>query len=72
MTQYDAIIIGGAITVDMKKLKARKDEISGKSNKGVKGWFKAHTLFALVMRYSKATKNLSMVAGGLLFHRLMD
>ena len=32
--------IGGAITVDMKKVKARKDEISGKSRTGVESWLR--------------------------------
>jgi len=34
------ILINGDITVDMKRVKARKDEVSGKSNKGVKQWLK--------------------------------
>lgn len=32
--------IEGAIRVDMKRVKARKDEISGKSRTGVEGWLK--------------------------------
>lgn len=32
--------ISGAISVDMKRVKARKDEISGKSRMGVEGWLK--------------------------------
>jgi pyruvate/2-oxoglutarate dehydrogenase complex dihydrolipoamide dehydrogenase (E3) component len=31
---------GGSISVDMKRVKARKDEISGKSNKGVESWLR--------------------------------
>jgi pyruvate/2-oxoglutarate dehydrogenase complex dihydrolipoamide dehydrogenase (E3) component len=34
------IEIGGAIDVDMKKVKARKDEISGRSMQGVEGWMR--------------------------------
>ncbi|MCH7518863.1 MAG: FAD-containing oxidoreductase [Candidatus Dadabacteria bacterium] len=34
------IMIEGAISVDMKKVKARKDGISGASNKGVESWLK--------------------------------
>jgi len=34
------VIIEGAIRVDMKKVKARKDGISGASNKGVESWLK--------------------------------
>jgi pyruvate/2-oxoglutarate dehydrogenase complex dihydrolipoamide dehydrogenase (E3) component len=32
--------IGGPIAVDMKRVKARKDEVSGASNRGVEGWLK--------------------------------
>jgi pyruvate/2-oxoglutarate dehydrogenase complex dihydrolipoamide dehydrogenase (E3) component len=31
---------GGDVRVDMKRVKARKDEISGRSNKGVEGWLR--------------------------------
>ncbi len=34
------IVIDGAVNVDMKQVKARKDKISGKSNKGVEQWLK--------------------------------
>ena len=34
------VIVPGEVTVDMKKVKARKDEIAGASNKGVTGWMK--------------------------------
>ena len=32
--------IAGPVTVDMKRVKARKDEVSGKSNTGVESWMK--------------------------------
>ena len=32
--------IDGSVSVDMKKVKARKDEIAGASNRGVEGWLK--------------------------------
>src|ERR1051325_6425821 len=32
------VAIDGGIRVDMKKVKARKDEVSGASNKGVEKW----------------------------------
>ncbi len=35
--------INGAVTVDMKKVKARKDAVSGKSNSGVENWLKGMT-----------------------------
>ena len=34
------VTLGGAIGVDMKRVKARKDEISGRSNKGVEDWMR--------------------------------
>jgi len=34
------VTIGGTIGVDMKQVKARKDEIAGHSNKGVEGWMR--------------------------------
>jgi len=34
------VVIPGPVTVDMKKVKARKDEVSGKSNTGVETWLK--------------------------------
>ena len=34
------VTIPGPVSVDMKKVKARKDEVSGKSNKGVETWLK--------------------------------
>jgi pyruvate/2-oxoglutarate dehydrogenase complex dihydrolipoamide dehydrogenase (E3) component len=34
------VTIGGNIGVDMKLVKARKDEIAGHSNKGVEGWMR--------------------------------
>ncbi len=32
--------IGGPVRVDMKRVKARKDEVSGRSNKGVESWMR--------------------------------
>ena len=34
------VTIGGAVGVDMKRVKARKDEVSGRSNKGVEDWMR--------------------------------
>ncbi len=33
--------IGGPVRVDMKRVKARKDQVSGKSNKGVETWMRS-------------------------------
>src|SRR3954452_3626970 len=35
------VMLDGGITVDMRKVKERKDEISGKSRTGVEGWLKS-------------------------------
>ena len=37
------VLTGGAVSVDMKRVKARKDEISGRSNKAVENWMKGLT-----------------------------
>ena len=34
------VAIDGSITVDMKRVKARKDQVSGKSRQGVEKWLK--------------------------------
>jgi len=34
------VSVGGALTVDMKRVKARKDEISGRSRAGLESWLK--------------------------------
>ncbi len=34
------VVIDGPIAVDMKKVKARKDEVAGASNRGVESWLK--------------------------------
>src|SRR5580693_9872555 len=34
------VVIGGPVTVDMRAVKARKDQISGKSRTAVEGWLK--------------------------------
>ncbi len=44
------VMINGSITVDMKKVKARRDEVAGRSNKGVENWL-------------KNTKNLTVYEG---------
>ena len=34
------VMLDGSVTVDMKKVKARKDELAGASNRGVETWLK--------------------------------
>ena len=47
------VTTGGPISVDMKQVKARKDEIVGRSNKGVEDWMRGLANGA-VYRASKA------------------
>ena len=35
------VVLGGAVRVDMKKVKARKDAVSGKSRNGIEKWLKS-------------------------------
>src|SRR5580658_533049 len=37
------VTIAGPVSVDMQRVKARKDEISGKSNRGIETWLKNMT-----------------------------
>ena len=34
------VVLGGAVSVDMKRVKARKDEVAGASNRGIESWLK--------------------------------
>jgi pyruvate/2-oxoglutarate dehydrogenase complex dihydrolipoamide dehydrogenase (E3) component len=34
------VVLEGAVSIDMKRVKARKDEVAGASNRGVEGWLK--------------------------------
>jgi pyruvate/2-oxoglutarate dehydrogenase complex dihydrolipoamide dehydrogenase (E3) component len=60
--------IAGPVTVDMKRVKARKDQISGKSNTGVESWMKglknctvyqAHARFVSPHEVSVGSETLS-------------
>jgi pyruvate/2-oxoglutarate dehydrogenase complex dihydrolipoamide dehydrogenase (E3) component len=51
--------IGGGVSVDMKRVKARKDEISGKSRTGVESWLKGMencTVFEGHARFESASE----------------
>ena len=76
--------IPGDVRVDMKRVKARKDEISGRSNRGVEEWlrglknttvvqgharFHSPALSWSTMKSCKPTKFSSTLAGAPLFPR---
>ena len=37
------VAVGGKVQVDMKRVKARKDEVAGRSNRGVEQWLRGLT-----------------------------
>jgi pyruvate/2-oxoglutarate dehydrogenase complex dihydrolipoamide dehydrogenase (E3) component len=51
--------LGGSVTVDMKRVRARKDEISGKSSTGVEAWLRGAqncTVYQGHARFESATE----------------
>jgi len=59
--------IDGDIRVDMKKVKARKDSVAGKSNRGVEGWLKGlenATVYEGHARFESCTDGLSTLRVG--------
>jgi pyruvate/2-oxoglutarate dehydrogenase complex dihydrolipoamide dehydrogenase (E3) component len=53
------VALAGSVSVDMKKVKARKDEVSGKSRTGVESWLKGMencTVFQGTARFESATE----------------
>ncbi len=74
------------VRVDMKRVKARKDEVSGRSNRGVEDWlrglknctvlegharFQSPTTVALTMKFLRPTKSSSTLAGAPRFRRCL-
>jgi pyruvate/2-oxoglutarate dehydrogenase complex dihydrolipoamide dehydrogenase (E3) component len=45
--------IGGNVRVDMKRVKARKDEVSGRSNRGVEQWLRGLTNCTVIQGHSR-------------------
>ena len=45
--------IEGPVTVDMKRVQARKDEVSGASNRGLEKWLKGMENSILDVMYSR-------------------
>lgn len=47
------VVIGGPVTVDMKRVKARKDEISGRSSRGVEQWVRGLELCTVIQGHAR-------------------
>jgi pyruvate/2-oxoglutarate dehydrogenase complex dihydrolipoamide dehydrogenase (E3) component len=59
--------VGGDVTVDMEKVKARKDAISGASNKGVTGWMEGLDHGALIRGHARFTGPKTVEVDGRVF-----
>jgi len=60
------VLTGGAVTVDMKRVKARKDEISGKSRTGVEGWMKGLANCTVYEGHARFESPTTVAVGGAL------
>ena len=57
--------IEGQVTVDMKKVKARKDEVSGKSNSGIENWLKHMPNCAVYQGHARFESNRKVQVNGI-------
>ncbi len=57
------VAIGGAVTVDMKKVKARKDAIVQKSTRGVEQWLKGMANATVIEGHARLTGPHAVVVG---------
>jgi pyruvate/2-oxoglutarate dehydrogenase complex dihydrolipoamide dehydrogenase (E3) component len=53
--------VNGDVRVDMKRVKARKDEISGRSNKGVEKWLRALKNCTVIQGHARFQSSRSVV-----------
>jgi pyruvate/2-oxoglutarate dehydrogenase complex dihydrolipoamide dehydrogenase (E3) component len=58
------IVIDGGVTVDMKAVKARKDEISGRSRDGVESWLKGMQNCTVYRGHARFTGPREVEVGG--------
>lgn len=58
------IMIGGSISVDMEKVKARKDAISGRSNQGLERWLKSMENCTVYEGHARFENNRTVSVGG--------
>lgn len=47
------VAIGGKVQVDMKRVKARKDEVAGRSNRGVEQWLRGLTNCTVIQGHAR-------------------
>jgi len=57
------VIINGSINVDMKKVKARKDEVSGASNSNVENWLKGTENLTVYEGHARFVDNRTIGVG---------
>ena len=58
------IVINGVVTADMKAVKARKDEISGRSRNGVENWLKGMQNCTVYRGHARFTGQREVEVGG--------
>jgi pyruvate/2-oxoglutarate dehydrogenase complex dihydrolipoamide dehydrogenase (E3) component len=54
-------VVNGAVRVDMKSVKARKDEIVGRSNKGVEQWLRGLTNCTVIQGHARFESSRTLV-----------
>jgi len=54
-------VVNGGVRVDMKRVKARKDEVSGRSNKGVEEWLRGLKNCAVIQGHSRFQSSHTVV-----------
>jgi pyruvate/2-oxoglutarate dehydrogenase complex dihydrolipoamide dehydrogenase (E3) component len=54
-------VVNGDVRVDMKRVKARKDEISGRSNKGVEGWLRGLKNCTVIQGHARFESSRSVI-----------
>ena len=54
-------VVNGDVRVDMKRVKARKDEISGRSNKGVEEWLRGLEICTVMQGHARFESPHSVV-----------
>ena len=57
-------VVDGDVRVDMKRVKARKDDISGRSNKGVEEWLRGLKNCTVIQGHARFESSHSVVVNG--------
>jgi pyruvate/2-oxoglutarate dehydrogenase complex dihydrolipoamide dehydrogenase (E3) component len=64
--------INGDVRVDMKRVKARKDEVSGRSNRGVEEWLRGLKNSTVVQGHARFHSPRTVVVNDEVVHVLLD